>query len=276
MLGTVLSRRGNASRAETLWNEGVVVRMREWPHDPTTAFLTLQGAHDAEVAMPNHRVISSWLDRIRDLGYAHVRTSAVSSVARRAFEAHGFTMSQELTLLAATSRDTDPLIARAATTNGAISIDGWSLTRLRVRRAEHRCVLHVDESAFGRQWSLDHAGLRDAFHATPRARIFTTRSRLIDGNNIDGYVVAGATSSGQNNIGFIQRLAVHAAVQQNGLGKLLLRRALQWLSTQGCGTVYVNTEQTNDVALSLYRNHGFRTLPHELSVLECKMTASTS
>lgn len=276
MLGTVLSRRGNASRTETLWNEGVVVRMREWPHDPTTAFLTLQGAHDTEVAMPNHRAISSWLDRIQDLGYAHVRTSAVSSVARRAFEPHGFTMSQELTLLAATTRDSGPHTAKATTPHDAISIDGGSLTRLRVRRAERRRVLHVDESAFGRQWSLDHAGLRDAFHATPRARIFTTRSRLIDGNNIDGYVIAGASKSGQNAIGFIQRLAVHATVQQHGLGKVLLRRALQWLSTQGCGTVYVNTEQTNDVALSLYRNHGFRTLPHELSVLECKLTMRTS
>lgn len=247
------------------------MRVRSWPRDPSTAFLTLQGAHDAGAIMPHSRVISSWLDRIRDCGYTHVRTSALSASARRALEPHGFTVCQQLTLLSSTQHDGNAWAPRSELLNSTFVFQDTSMARLRLRRAEHARVLEVDESAFGRPWCLDAVALFDAFHATRHARIFVARS-----HSIDGYVVVGATPSRRHTTGFVQRLAVHGSMQRNGLGKALLRHALRWLSTQGCGTVYVNTEHTNHAALSLYQHHGFRTLPHELTVLECDVITGTS
>jgi ribosomal protein S18 acetylase RimI-like enzyme len=207
---------------------------------------------------------------MRDRGYTHVRTSALSTAALRALEPHGFAVCQRLALLTSTLDPTRESMSRPVdfsnTFDNDFSLQSTSLTRLRMRRADLGRVLDVDESAFGRRWSLDEPGLCDAVSATPRARVFVARSRAID-----GYVVVGATNSAHPSNGFVQRLAVHASAQRNGLGKALLRSALQWLTTRGCKTVYVNTEQTNEVALSLYQQHGFRAVPHELCVLECNL-----
>jgi ribosomal protein S18 acetylase RimI-like enzyme len=51
------------------------------------------------------------------------------------------------------------------------------------------------------------------------------------------------------------------------LGRSLVGDVLRWMRRRGANRALVNTQQTNEAALSLYRSCGFRVLPEGLKVL---------
>ncbi len=67
--------------------------------------------------------------------------------------------------------------------------------------------------------------------------------------------------------GYVQRLAVAPAAQRQGLGRSLLTDGLRWLRAHGARRAYVNTQEDNDRALTLYLGSGFEQLPVGLNVL---------
>jgi ribosomal-protein-alanine N-acetyltransferase len=74
---------------------------------------------------------------------------------------------------------------------------------------------------------------------------------------IVGYVVADSVPNHGVSIGHIKDLAVAPEHRGEGIGRLLLARALTTLASEGVGRVKLEVRETNAAALSLYRDFGF-------------------
>ncbi|NDH98561.1 MAG: GNAT family N-acetyltransferase, partial [Actinobacteria bacterium] len=118
--------------------------------------------------------------------------------------------------------------------------------------------LDVDRQTFEAFWQLDRDGLYEAINATP-----ATRLRVVRDPDVVGYAVTGRAGTQ----GYLQRLAVHPDRQGLGLGIDLVADALHWLRRRDVTTCWVNTQEANAAALSLYTRLGFIPARHQLTVL---------
>ena len=73
------------------------------------------------------------------------------------------------------------------------------------------------------------------------------RERLI------GYAILGET----RNLSYLQRIGVDKNFQRQGFGKKLLQQVLIFAKRKKFFTMKLNTQETNELALSLYKKHGF-------------------
>ena len=78
-----------------------------------------------------------------------------------------------------------------------------------------------------------------------------------------GYALFGRA----DDVGYVQRLAIHPDAQGQGLGPALLVDGLRWLRAHTARSAFVNTQVDNDRALHLYERVGFRRMPVGLCVL---------
>ncbi|MBI3840784.1 MAG: GNAT family N-acetyltransferase [Thaumarchaeota archaeon] len=63
---------------------------------------------------------------------------------------------------------------------------------------------------------------------------------------------------GTSKYGQILELFVKTKFQGQGIGQIMLERAITDLKRKGCSTIYTHTDETNEVALKLYAKTGFR------------------
>lgn len=225
-----------------------VARVRPWPRPGRAAA--------AQLVLTDHRhrpsiaQVEGWLADLRDHGYDAVRTGAVEPAAASSFLTCGFVVAQRLSLL---QLDAPYAAPRPS-------------SRLRALRtgADTALAAGVDLAAFGPGWSFDTEAIDEARHATPAHRARFSLDR--DGRPV-GYAITGR--AGRN--GFLQRLAVAPDAQGGGHGTALVTDALRWLRRWRAQTVLVNTEESNEVALRLYRRAGFRLRRDQLLVLECAL-----
>jgi len=167
----------------------------------------------------------------------------------------------------------------------------WQRRQPRTRRANRRDwdeILAVDQQSFDDFWRFDRDGLKDSLEATPVSRLRIIRGanladpsdraagtptrpsiqRNAHNNELVGYALAGHSGSS----GYLQRLAVHPACRQQGIGTLLIDDALSWIHRRGAVTGWVNTQKTNESALRLYQKHGFTLQEHPLTVMYRTLT----
>ena len=159
----------------------------------------------------------------------------------------------------------------------------WQRPRPRIRRGTSRDwddVLTLDRQSFDQFWHFDRDGLQDSIEATPASRLRiirrfdhaeppdTNERNDNPSNQIVGYALAG--HSGRT--GYLQRLAVHPAYRQQGIGALLVNDALWWIRRRGARIAWVNTQKTNNNALQLYKNLGFTLQEHPLTVMYRTLT----
>ena len=233
---------GAASRGvaepETIEQRGERARLASWRADGQVAHLSPTALRPLSAAF-----VDSCLDRLRARGFTFVVTSALSRDECSGFLRAGFDVQEELELLA---HDLN-----------AIPEVGHRLRR--PRRPDRPRVLGVDSIAFDAFWRLHQGGLDDALGATPsvRFRVHGRRDRL------DAYVIGGRGAG----TGYVQRLAVHPSARGQGLGRSLVGDVLRWMRRRGASRALVNTQQSNEAALALYRACGFRVLPEGLRVL---------
>ena len=223
---------------ETIEKRGERARLASWRADGQVAHLSPTALRPLSADF-----VDSCLDRLRARGFTFVVTSALTPEECTGFLRAGFEVQEELELLAH-DLNTIPDV------------------RHRLRRpwrSDRPRVLGVDSIAFDTFWRLHHGGLEDALGATPavRFRVHGRRDRL------DGYVIGGRGSG----TGYVQRLAVHPSARGQGLGRSLVADVLHWMRRRGAARALVNTQQTNEAALSLYRACGFRVMPEGLRVL---------
>jgi ribosomal protein S18 acetylase RimI-like enzyme len=230
--------KGGVAKPETIERRGERARLARWRTDDRVAHLS------PTVTQPlSAEFVGSCLERLRDRGFTSVVTSALSEEECSGFVRVGFEVQEQLELLAHDLR----------------AIPAVTYRLRRARRVDRPRVLTVDAAAFDPFWRLHEGGLTDALGATPTVR-FRVHGR---GDRLDGYVIGGRGAG----TGYLQRLAVHPSARGQGLGRSLVGDALRWMRRRGAARALVNTQQTNEAALSLYRACGFRVLPEGLWVL---------
>ena len=190
-------------------------------------------------------VIQRCVERARASGYDSVLTSAVSPAESGPFVDAGFSVREQLHLLAL-DLDTTPVPA--------------ALPLHKATRRDRQEVLDLDDASFDAFWRLGAVGLKDAIAATPV-------SRFRVGHDPDNHVLAYAITGLAGRHGYLQRIAVHPEARGRGWGHALVADALGWLWKHGVDRAYVNTQLENQRAIALYRSFGFTTVPDGLCVL---------
>jgi GNAT superfamily N-acetyltransferase len=237
--------------ARVLRGAGLAARVRPWPHQPTLAHLVTL---DQQLPLPS-AVLRSWLNELVAEGYTAVRTGALAPGHRSPYDALGFVVAQQLTLLhldVRRYRDRDR------------DRDGRPDAPFALRRArpdELSSLSRLDEASFPPGWGLDPGGLTEAVAATPHARVriaAAPRGRLV------GLAVTGRGGPGS----FLQRLAVHPAFRRSGTASALVADSIRWAQRWRCKTMAVNTQHDNVAALTLYGRFGFEPSTTPLVVME--------
>ncbi|MGB8859875.1 MAG: GNAT family N-acetyltransferase [Ilumatobacteraceae bacterium] len=222
----------------------VSCRVQPWSFQPDTAQLVLYH----QQRLPSLADLQRWTDRLSELGYTKVRTTALSTPAGLRAESAGFRSIQELVLLEHTA-------PRAAARHATLSTH-------RLLVSQHAEASSIDIAAFGDDWALEPTAVGDVCNATPRHRARGAGAPLA------AYAITGRDAKQ----GFLQRLAVAPQQQRNGLGRALVLDSLQWLARWRVARVLVNTPTDNQPALALYEQLGFRRLSERLRVYELALT----
>lgn len=221
---------------------------------------------------------------LRNQGFRAVVTAAVAPAERTAFLRDDYSEREHLHLL---RYDLQSGFA-AARTGARLSAQSrlqrlrpWRRQRPRIRRGtrgDWDDILTLDGQSFDEFWHFDRDGLEDSIAATPSSRLrIMRRSDFIeppesDHNNQVNEIVGYALAGHAGRTGYLQRLAVHPAVRQQGIGTLLVNDALAWARRRGAKIVWVNTQNTNDNALQLYKKLGFSLQDHPLTVMYRTLT----
>jgi ribosomal protein S18 acetylase RimI-like enzyme len=220
-----------------------------WPYDPTTALLTLRSGHHPEATITSD-MVKMWLGTAQHGGFARVRTNAVSPQLADILATVGFTVKQELSLLTAPLQEVPPYTQTVS-----------------ARRVTAAQAIRIDCAAFHGEWAIDPPALLSAKQATQFHRLRGLGSSRF--RRTTSYCLSGFTPSpSESQYGYIQRLAVHPSAQRNGYGRKLVLDAMHWLGSRGMQHALVNTDSTNETALSLYHSLGFAPMPYSLYVLE--------
>ncbi len=196
---------------------------------------------------PSQELVAHCMSRLASLAYGRSLTSAVGAATESVLAACGFQVAEEMVVLTKQLDRDQP---------SAVPPPGFSLRRSRRRSASG--VLLLDAASFPPEWRLGGMGLREALRATPRSRM-----SIVHGPHPAGYAITGMGHTG----GFVQRLAVSPEHRRAGIGTALLSDGLAWLHRQGAVQATVNTQSTNQVALSLYRRLGFERSSQRMAVM---------
>ena len=194
------------------------------------------------------KVLNS-LNEVYKVGANKVFTSALRPREQQFFADLGFTLHEELFLLAH---------------NFETPIDFPARPLRKFRRSDWEELLKIDNSAFPQFWQFDNLALTEAISATPRTRI-----RVDAPDTPSGFAITGRSGR----MGFLQRLAVDPHHQRVGIGRSLVADALQWSKKRFVRELLVNTQVSNSNALSLYESMGFTKKHGGLAVLQWSVTS---
>ena len=198
--------------------------------------------------LPMPAELQECISQVRALGFHSMITSALDTREAPAFLSAGFVEHDRLRVL---SHDLDGIPSRPRRQSAAKLRRG--------RRQDRAACLSLDNEAFPPFWRMDEVGLTDARSATPASRFRVA----LDRDRVSGYAVTGR--AGQQ--GFLQRLAVDPSCWRSGIGTALTLDSLRWCARRGCRATFVNTQISNEAALSLYENLGFEATPNDMVVL---------
>ncbi|HET6966279.1 MAG TPA: GNAT family N-acetyltransferase [Acidimicrobiales bacterium] len=218
-------------------------RVAPWRGHGSVALITTL----AEGPLLSVEFVQHCLEVLAGRGFSRVVTAALSPLEQAGFLAAGFDVQEELRLLGLDLASVPTVVPPGVRLVG-------------VRRRRRAQVLRVDASAFSEFWRFDNLALDDALRATPYVRFRAAAPRF---GPVQGYAICGR--AGRR--GYVQRLAVDPQAQGRGTGRRLLLDGLAWLVRQGATRAFVNTQSSNEAALGLYLDVGFREEPVGLSVL---------
>jgi ribosomal protein S18 acetylase RimI-like enzyme len=188
--------------------------------------------------------IDDCFDTLLDVGITAVLSPPLPRSARTPWEAAGFDLHADLTLM---RRNLDRI---PPPSHLVLTGDQDDLAE----------TLRIDASAFDDFWRFDGRALDEAMAATPTSVLHVVRNPE---GGLAGFAVTGA---GQT-IAYLQRLAVDPRWQGEGIGRSLVRTSGRWAKRLGIGSLMLNTQADNSSAIGLYESEGFQLLEEPLAVL---------
>jgi ribosomal protein S18 acetylase RimI-like enzyme len=109
-------------------------------------------------------------------------------------------------------------------------------------------VAQVDQKSFETIWQNSADGLKAAFYQADYSTIVVHEGAIV------GYQISSATPFSAH----LARLAVLPAMQQRGIGRLLVNDMLRHFLKRGIRQITVNTQHNNRASLSIYKKTGFK------------------
>lgn len=188
--------------------------------------------------------IADCVETLLDLEVEAVLSPPLPRSARPAWEAAGFGLHADLTLMRR-SLDRIPPPEHLVLTGSSDDI-GESL--------------RIDAAAFDEFWRFDRHALEEAMAATPTSVLHVVRS---PDDGLAGFAVTGAGHA----VGYLQRVAVDPRWQGKGIGRSLVRTSGRWAKKSGVSALMLNTQSDNSAAIGLYESEGFRIMDEPLAVL---------
>ncbi len=224
--GQVVLRRGWARAESRPWNDAVPM------------------AHLRLVRGGGSSFIGDCVETLFDLGTSAVLSPPLPRSARTTWEAAGFGLHADLTLM---RRSLDRI---PPPTHLVLTGDSSDLSE----------ALRIDSVAFDDFWRFDDRALEEAMAATSSSVLHVVRNPE---GGLAGFAVTGA---GQT-ISYLQRLAVDPRWQSQGIGRSLVRTSARWAKKAGTRALMLNTPADNEAAIGLYETEGFQLLEEPLAVL---------
>ncbi|WP_115865524.1 GNAT family N-acetyltransferase [Halorussus litoreus] len=153
-------------------------------------------------------------------------------------------------------------------------------TNVRVRQAVQAdllAVLRIERASFSQPWPF---AAFDRYLGEPGFLVATVDTASTDGDayrfdesghgaaestegadeSVVGFAVADLVPNHGRAFGHVKDIAVHPDHRGEGVGARLLERALAVLAVGGARSVKLEVRESNDPALSLYRDFGFQHL----------------
>ncbi len=152
--------------------------------------------------------------------------------------------------------------------------DSAAPVRLReAGREDLLSVFRIEKAVFDQPWPYAaFEGLLDApaflvaeATVSDGPTVDPAASSYTDGSGILGYVVGDSMPNHGRDIGHIKDFAVRPDAQRDGLGRRLLRQALQRLARVGASVVKLEVRASNRKAQRLYDSEGFEPVRKEPS-----------
>ena len=122
-------------------------------------------------------------------------------------------------------------------------------------------VLAVDQAAFSPIWRLGRQDLEAAWRDADSLTLALAEGRPV------GYELSAIHGSNAH----LVRLATVPDMQGQGVGRMLLKHALQHFRSRGVTVMTVNTQASNVVSQRLYRHFGFVHTGHDFPVWEARL-----
>ena len=129
----------------------------------------------------------------------------------------------------------------------------WPTIR-EAERADLLAIYRIEQASFEQPWPF----------AAFETYLGEPGFLVAEDSDVVGYVVADTIPSHGQDLGHIKDLAVHESRRGEGIGTLLLTRALAILETEGVRSTKLEVRESNESARSLYETHDFehrRTIP---------------
>lgn len=224
--GQVVLRRGWARAESRPWNDVV----------PMAHLRLLRGGGSS--------FIGDCSETLLDLGISAVLSPPLPRSARIAWEAAGFDLCADLTLMRRSLHRIPP------PSHLVLTGDSSDIPE----------ALRIDSAAFDEFWRFDGRALDEAMAATASSVLHVVRNPE---GGLAGFAVTGA---GQT-VAYLQRLAVDPRWQAQGIGRSLVRTSGRWAKKAGAGALMLNTQADNASAIGLYESEGFGLLEEPLAVL---------
>ncbi|ARS89980.1 ribosomal protein S18-alanine N-acetyltransferase [Natrarchaeobaculum aegyptiacum] len=125
------------------------------------------------------------------------------------------------------------------------------LTVRPAERVDLLAIVSIENASFDQPWPYDAF---DSFLGSPG---FLVADR--DGQ-VAGYIVADVSRSLGHRFGHVKDIAVHPDCRGEGVGSVLLARALGVVAGRGADSVKLEVRRSNEGAQRLYRQFGFEPL----------------
>jgi ribosomal-protein-alanine N-acetyltransferase len=133
-------------------------------------------------------------------------------------------------------------------------------------RADLLEVFRIEQQSFPQPWPF---AAFERFLEQPGFLVACETPVSADGaspntGEVVGYVVSDTIPNHGRPLGHVKDLAVRPDARGEGIGSLLLERAVGVMASVDAASVKLEVRETNDPAIGLYRSHGFvhrRTVP---------------